>query len=120
MVQAIINTVVTFIVSTVLGYSISRIKVYKEKLKKKTENAFNEEVKRETCVSQEHKSSFKRACLLLLAIAVTIASIVCIGVCFSDGGVMTTGKAIAGIIGFSLVVPVCWLWYWIKDNYNDF
>lgn len=38
MVQAIINTVVTFIVSTVLGYSISRIRVYKEKLKKKTEN----------------------------------------------------------------------------------
>jgi hypothetical protein len=38
MVQAIINTIVTFIVSTILGYSISRIRVYKEKLKKKTEN----------------------------------------------------------------------------------
>lgn len=38
MIQTIINTVITFIVSGLLGYSVSRIKSYKEKLNKKTEN----------------------------------------------------------------------------------
>lgn len=35
MVQTIINTVITFIISGVLGYSVSRIKTYKDKLKEK-------------------------------------------------------------------------------------
>lgn len=38
MVQTIINTVITFIISGVLGYTVRRAKEYKEKLNKKTEN----------------------------------------------------------------------------------
>ena len=37
--QAIINTVVTFVVSGVLGYSVSRVKVYRDKLKEKNEES---------------------------------------------------------------------------------
>lgn len=38
MTHAIINTVITFIVSGLLGYSVSVIKNYKNKLRQKTEN----------------------------------------------------------------------------------
>ena len=38
MVQKIINTAITFIISGVLGYTVRRAKEYKEKLNKKTEN----------------------------------------------------------------------------------
>lgn len=36
--NAIINTIVTFIISTILGYCVSRIKTYKDKLAKQKEN----------------------------------------------------------------------------------
>ena len=38
MIQTIINTTITFVISGLLGYSVSVIKGYKEKLNKKTEN----------------------------------------------------------------------------------
>lgn len=39
MVQTIINTVITFIISGVLGYTVRRAKEYKEKLKVKDEES---------------------------------------------------------------------------------
>lgn len=39
MIQTIINTVITFIISGLLGYSVSRIKTYKNKLKDKNEES---------------------------------------------------------------------------------
>lgn len=39
MIQTIINTVITFIISGLLGYSVSRIKIYKNKLKDKNEES---------------------------------------------------------------------------------
>lgn len=39
MVHTIINTVITFIISGVLGYTVRRVKDYKEKLKDKNEES---------------------------------------------------------------------------------
>ena len=48
MIQTIINTIITFIISGLLGYTVSRIKSYKEKLndKKQEEKDILEEFKR--------------------------------------------------------------------------
>lgn len=39
MTQTIINTIITFIISSLLGYSVSRIKTYKNKLNQKDEES---------------------------------------------------------------------------------
>lgn len=56
--HAIMNTIVTFIISTILGYCVSRIKVYKEKLTKQKENENIQNVALQTLLKSQLTNTY--------------------------------------------------------------
>lgn len=56
--HAIINTIITFFISTILGYCVSKIRVYKEKLKKEKENENIQNVALQTLLKSQLTNTY--------------------------------------------------------------